>query len=73
VVGERLAEVPEAIARLKASGASLAALSGSGAALFGLFDSPAAADSAVRGFDRPGWQTFVSCTLDRASARACSA
>jgi 4-diphosphocytidyl-2-C-methyl-D-erythritol kinase len=73
VVGERLAEVPEAVARLQASGATLAALSGSGAALFGLFASEAAADAAALGFDRPGWQTFVSRTLDRASSRPCSA
>jgi 4-diphosphocytidyl-2-C-methyl-D-erythritol kinase len=73
VVAERLAEVSEAVARLRASGASLAALSGSGAAVFGVFADPAVAAAAAGGFDRPGWQTFVSATLDRAaSARACA-
>jgi len=69
VVGERFTAVPETIGRLRAAGAALAALSGSGAAMFGLFACEAAAEAAARGIDRPGWRTFVSRTLDRASAR----
>jgi 4-diphosphocytidyl-2C-methyl-D-erythritol kinase len=42
-------------------------MSGSGAALFGLFHTPAEAESAAKLFDQPGWRTFVSQTLDRAS------
>jgi 4-diphosphocytidyl-2-C-methyl-D-erythritol kinase len=67
VVGERYPVVTEAIARLTASGARLAALSGSGAALFGLFDTDAAAVAAAGECERPGWRTFVSRTVDRAS------
>jgi 4-diphosphocytidyl-2-C-methyl-D-erythritol kinase len=63
VVGERFPDAPEAIARLKASGAGLAALSGSGAAVFGLFGG----EPRVAVLERPGWQVLVSRTMDRAS------
>ncbi len=67
VVGARIAAVPDAVGRLKQAGASFAAMSGSGAALFGLFQTPAEAESAAKMFAQPGWRTFVSQTLDRAS------
>jgi 4-diphosphocytidyl-2-C-methyl-D-erythritol kinase len=63
VVGERYPEVPEAIAQLEASGATLAALSGSGAAIFGLFER----EPAVPVFHRAEWHTLVSRTVDRVS------
>lgn len=63
VVGERFPEVPDAIARLKVSGARVAALSGSGAAIFGLFGG----EPPVAALQRPGWQVLVSRTVDRAS------
>jgi 4-diphosphocytidyl-2-C-methyl-D-erythritol kinase len=71
VVGGRFPEVPAAIARLKASGATLAALSGSGAAIFGLFagEPPEHLPESIPGNVAvpAGWQTFVSRTVDRAS------
>jgi 4-diphosphocytidyl-2-C-methyl-D-erythritol kinase len=67
VVGTRLAVVPDAVARLKDAGATFAAMSGSGAAIFGLFETQAAAESAAKNFNLPGWRTFVSQTMDRAS------
>jgi 4-diphosphocytidyl-2-C-methyl-D-erythritol kinase len=62
-----MAAVPDAVGRLKHAGASYAAMSGSGAALFGLFQTPAEAESAAKMFAQPGWRTFVSQTIDRAS------
>ncbi len=67
VVGARIAAVPDAVGRLKQAGASWAAMSGSGAALFGLFKTAVEAESAAKMFAQPGWRTFVSQTIDRAS------
>ncbi len=67
VVGARISDVPHAVGRLKHAGASFAAMSGSGAALFGLFKTAVEAESAAKMFAQPGWRTFVSQTIDRAS------